>query len=292
MTSSPDPEAGRAGPQPPAPGGPAGPDGGMPGIPDDLPTATTTRCPVPGRAAPVPGRGLAAGHVAGEPARRRVHRPHLPGTSCTPTAATCSSGWPLIPDPRGSRRSARRCGRSWAATLILAGNWDRQNPDDWPEQIRPAVAFAMGMITELEENGADLGARHLVRLDDPDAATVGVPFGITAGRAAAPGSRRADTGTPAIAGAGARGRLPPLPLSRHPACGGGRNRGPQAPSPRRSRGGDRCTRSRPAAARRDARQPGHGGGRSRGPRPRHGRCLTHRAPGARAELPSARQLRL
>ena len=34
-TSSPDPRAGRAGPQPPAPGG-AGPDDRMPGIPDDL----------------------------------------------------------------------------------------------------------------------------------------------------------------------------------------------------------------------------------------------------------------
>ena len=44
----------------------------------------------------------------------------------------------------------------------------------------------MGMITELEESGADLGPLHLVRLDDPDAATVGVPFGITANRTARP----------------------------------------------------------------------------------------------------------
>ena len=66
--------------------------------------------------------------------------------------------------------------------LVLAGNWDRQSPDDWAEQVRPAVAFAMGMITELEESGADLAALRLVRLDDPDVATVGVPFGITAGQ--------------------------------------------------------------------------------------------------------------
>jgi hypothetical protein len=69
--------------------------------------------------------------------------------------------------------------------LVLAGNWGRQSPDDWPEQVRPAVAFAMGTITELEESGADLGPSRLVRLDDPDTATVGVPFGITSGRAAA-----------------------------------------------------------------------------------------------------------
>ena len=69
--------------------------------------------------------------------------------------------------------------------LILAGNWERQDRDWWPEQIRPAVAFVMGMVTELEENGADLGARYRVRLDDPAAAVVGVPLGVTSGRAAA-----------------------------------------------------------------------------------------------------------
>jgi hypothetical protein len=72
-----------------------------------------------------------------------------------------------------------------AGHLILAGNWERQDRDWWPEQIRPAVAFVMGMLTELEENGADLGARHRIRLDDPAAAVVGVPLGVTSGRAAA-----------------------------------------------------------------------------------------------------------
>ena len=67
--------------------------------------------------------------------------------------------------------------------LVLAGSWDRQSPGDWAEQVRPAVAFAMGMITELEESGADLGPLRCVRLDDPDVAMVGVPSGITAGRA-------------------------------------------------------------------------------------------------------------
>jgi hypothetical protein len=68
--------------------------------------------------------------------------------------------------------------------LVLAGNWDRQDLGQWPEQIRPTVAFATGMVTELEEHIADLGTRHRIRLDDPDMAIVGVPLGITSGRAA------------------------------------------------------------------------------------------------------------
>ncbi len=71
--------------------------------------------------------------------------------------------------------------------LLLAGNWGRPSPASWPGQVRPTVAFVMGTITELEENGASLGASRTVRLDDPDAATVGVPFGITTGQAAGPG---------------------------------------------------------------------------------------------------------
>lgn len=56
--------------------------------------------------------------------------------------------------------------------LVLAGSGDRQSPDDWAGQVRPAVSFAMRMITELEESGADPGPLPLVWLDDPDAATV------------------------------------------------------------------------------------------------------------------------
>ncbi len=92
----------------------------------------------------------------------------------------------LLPDA-GRPGLPHICAQVWVVLggrLILAGNWDRQDLGRWPEQIRPAVAFAMGMVTELEENGADLGARHRVRLDDPDTATVGVPLGITSGRAA------------------------------------------------------------------------------------------------------------
>ena len=92
----------------------------------------------------------------------------------------------LLPDA-GRPGLPQICAQVWVVLggrQILAGNWDQQDLGRWPEQIRPAVAFAMGMVTELEENGADLGARHRVRLDDPDTATVGVPLGITSGRAA------------------------------------------------------------------------------------------------------------
>jgi len=92
----------------------------------------------------------------------------------------------LLPDPRrrGLPKIRAEVLLVLGGSLILAGNWERQDRD-WPEQIGPAVAFVMGMVTELEENGADLGARHRVRLDDPAAAVVGVPLGVTAGQAAA-----------------------------------------------------------------------------------------------------------
>ena len=40
--------------------------------------------------------------------------------------------------------------------LVPVAAWDRQDPDGWPEQVRAAAAFAMGVITELEEHGADV----------------------------------------------------------------------------------------------------------------------------------------
>jgi hypothetical protein len=79
---------------------------------------------------------------------------------------------------------------AWAVIgglLVPVAAWDRQDPDGWPERIRATVAFAMGMLTELEEHGADLVAGQRVDLDDAAVtATVGIPAGVTFG-AAGPG---------------------------------------------------------------------------------------------------------
>jgi hypothetical protein len=66
--------------------------------------------------------------------------------------------------------------------MILAGTWAGQDPGGWPEQVRPAVAFTIGILAELEDHGADLGARHRVRLAAADTASTGVPPGLTSGR--------------------------------------------------------------------------------------------------------------
>lgn len=48
-----------------------------------------------------------------------------------------------------------------AGTLIQVADWDHLGLDCWPEIVRPAVAFAMGALKELQEHGADVGAhRH------------------------------------------------------------------------------------------------------------------------------------
>jgi hypothetical protein len=73
--------------------------------------------------------------------------------------------------------------------LIPVATWDQQDLDGWPERTRAAVAFAMGMLTELEEHGADLGAGQRADLDTAAAtATAGVPAGVTFG-AAEPGTQ-------------------------------------------------------------------------------------------------------
>jgi len=79
----------------------------------------------------------------------------------------------------------------WAAVdglLIPVASWDRADPDGWPERIRVTVAFAISVLTELEEHGADLGPSPVIDLDD-DAVTalVGIPAGVTFGAAGGSG---------------------------------------------------------------------------------------------------------
>jgi len=175
--SSPGPEAGTA-----------GSGEGMPGIPDALPLDRDDLdvLSLAGLAPPPDGDWLLVTSLESQPGggftAQHLHRHelHAHGGDVLVRVAP-DTGSPGQPEVRA---------QVWAVMggrLVLAGSWDRQSPDDWAEQVRPAVAFAMGTITELEESGADLGPLRLVQLDDPDAAMVGVPFGITSGRAAAPG---------------------------------------------------------------------------------------------------------
>jgi len=94
----------------------------------------------------------------------------------------------LAPEPAAGPLELPTVGVSgWAVIdglLILVAAWDRQDPDGWPERIRATVAFAMSVVTELEDHGAGLGPAQVVDLDDDaQAATAGVPAGATFGEA-------------------------------------------------------------------------------------------------------------
>lgn len=66
--------------------------------------------------------------------------------------------------------------------LVPVAVWDRLGPDEWPERIRQTAAFAMDVLAELEEHGADLRARARIDLDAAVvAATPGIPSRITFG---------------------------------------------------------------------------------------------------------------
>jgi hypothetical protein len=88
----------------------------------------------------------------------------------------------LAAEPDGGEPPAVRAS-VWAVLsglLVPIAAWDRHDPDGWPERIRATTAFAMGMVTELEEHGADLGPGHRVHLDDAVVtATAGIPLGTT-----------------------------------------------------------------------------------------------------------------
>ncbi len=182
------PGTGRAGPQPQIPGGPTGPGraaGEVPGFPQDpdredeadvlflagqRPAGTgdwlliTAVQGPPGadftaRILPADGRHAHGGDVL-------VHLAADPARDLEPFAVRVSA-WTVL-----------------NGLLIPVAHWDRQDPDGWPERVRATAAFAMVMLTELEDHGADLGAYHRVDLEAAAVtAAAGVPAGVTSGRA-------------------------------------------------------------------------------------------------------------
>jgi hypothetical protein len=61
-----------------------------------------------------------------------------------------------------------------AGSLIPVAGWDHLSLALWPEAVRAAAAFAMGALRELQEHGADVGARDQV---DVEAAAQPAPAG-------------------------------------------------------------------------------------------------------------------
>jgi len=78
--------------------------------------------------------------------------------------------------------------RVWAVaagSLILVAGWDRLDLDGWPERVRATAVFAVGVLRELQEHGADVRAREQVEVEaaaeSPAAGFPGLPAWVTAG---------------------------------------------------------------------------------------------------------------
>ncbi len=72
--------------------------------------------------------------------------------------------------------------RVWAVaagSLILVAGWDRLDLDGWPERVRATAVFAVGVLRELQEHGADVRARDQVEVE---AAAESPPAGFPACR--------------------------------------------------------------------------------------------------------------
>jgi hypothetical protein len=182
------PGTGRAGPQPPVPGGIAGPDraaGEVAGFPPDADREDEVDVLfLAGQRPAGPGEWLLITAVEGLPGADFLARilpvggQHARGGDVLVHLATDPATGDLAP-------SAVRVS-VWTVLnglLIPVARWDRQDPDGWPERVRATAAFALGMLTELEDHGADLGACHRVDLEAAAAtATAGIPAGVTSGR--------------------------------------------------------------------------------------------------------------
>jgi hypothetical protein len=179
---------GRAGPASEVPGDPAGPGRpvtGVPGFPHDAEDDDDVdvlylagQCPA------APGEWLlitAVGAMPGAEFTARV----LPDGG--PSAHGGDVLVHLAAEPPGHLEPLTVRAGVWAVIsghLIPVAEWNRQGPEGWPEKIRTTVAFAMGMLTELEEHGADLAAGRRVDLDDAVlTATAGIPADVTLGLA-------------------------------------------------------------------------------------------------------------
>lgn len=79
---------------------------------------------------------------------------------------------------------------AWAVLsgrMVPVAAWDRLHAEGWPERIRQTAAFVMGIVTELEEHGADLHPRDRVDLDAAAAtAAPGIPPLLTFGLPSTP----------------------------------------------------------------------------------------------------------
>ena len=78
--------------------------------------------------------------------------------------------------------------RVWAVaagSLILMAGWDRLDLDGWPERVRATAVFAVGVLRELQEHGADVRARDQVEVEaaaeSAAAGFPGLPTWVTAG---------------------------------------------------------------------------------------------------------------
>ena len=62
-----------------------------------------------------------------------------------------------------------------AGSLVRVAGWDTVSLDQWPETVRSPVVFALGALRELQDHGADVGARDEVDLV-PAVGSVPTPF--------------------------------------------------------------------------------------------------------------------
>jgi len=183
---------------------PASPESGPAGLAPDPPHSHADPAPVPdadrdgqvdvlylaGQRPAEPGEWLLITAVDGHPGAEFL-------AYVLPADGQCAHGGDVLVrlTPQTGHLEPAMVGVSmWAAIgglLIPVAAWDRQDPDGWPERIRATATFAMGMLTELEEHHADLGAHQRVDLGDADVtAAAGIPAGLTlsaAARSAPPG---------------------------------------------------------------------------------------------------------